>query len=235
MLLDLSMPEMGGMEVLRIVKADSTLAHTPIIIVSSEEHRRQECLGAGADEFLAKPVRAPDLLAAVNRVIEASRGRAMQGGLAILFLQIGDVELGVPLDGVALVVCESATIPLPGGPAHLHELIDLHGTPVLVLDTAVRLGTSYDRAAADRVFVVLVHEGRRFCLRADGVRDPQMIPPDRLDRPPGIGGSDTPDLRKVLQAIARTDRGPIPVLDPRALVSGEMLDRFSAPVDRQSS
>src|SRR2546421_324541 len=92
MLLDLSMPEMGGMEVLTTVRADAGLAATPIIIVSSEDHRRQECLRAGADDFLAKPMLASDLLAAVNRVIDVSVRRAKQGSLAVLFVQVGAIE-----------------------------------------------------------------------------------------------------------------------------------------------
>jgi CheY-like chemotaxis protein len=226
MLLDLSMPEMGGMEVLAAVRADPALAATPIIIVSSEDHRREECLRAGADEFLAKPVHGPELLATVHRIIEVCRGRSMQGSLATLFLQVGGMEFGVPIEGVSFVVSESATIPLPGGPPHLCELVDFHGAPALLLDTALRLGTSYRRAAVDRIFVVLTHQGRLLALRADGVRGPEEIPPDRLLPPSGFGGGEAAGIRGLLQAIASGDRGPIPILDPVRLISGETVEHL---------
>jgi chemotaxis signal transduction protein len=183
---------------------------------------------AGADEFLAKPVRAPDLLATVNRVIAASHQDAMRAGMAVLFMQVGDVEFGVPLESVSEVVSESATIPLAAGPSHPCELLDLHGRSVLVLDTAARLGTSYRRPAADRVFVVLDQGGRQFCLRVDSARDPEEIAPDHLDRPAEIGGHNAACLRDMLHAIARTDRGPIPILSADALVSGETVDGMEA-------
>jgi CheY-like chemotaxis protein/chemotaxis signal transduction protein len=224
MLLDLSMPEMGGVEVLRTLRDDPGLADLPVIIVSSEDHRRDECLQAGADEFLPKPVRAPDLLAAVNRVIAARQARAMHDGLAVLFVQVGELEFGVPLEFVDQVLSESATIPLAAGPPHLCELVDLHGKSVLVLDTAARLGTQYRRPAADRVFVVLDHAGRQFCLRADGVRDPEEIPSDRLEQSADLGGSKAVGVRALLRAIVRTDHGPVPILEAMGLVAGETVD-----------
>jgi CheY-like chemotaxis protein/chemotaxis signal transduction protein len=225
--LDLSMPEMGGLELLRVLRADSGLASLPVVIASSEDHRRDECLRAGADEFLAKPVRAPDLLAAVNRIIAGAQQRAMRGSLAVLFLQVGDREFGVPLDCVSQVLSETATAPLAAGPAHLSELVDVHGRAVLVLDTAARLGTEYRRPPIDRMFVMLDQGGRLFCLRVDGVRDPEEIPPGRLSQLAELGGSEAPGLPELLRAVVRTDRGPIPILAPAALVSGVVVDELA--------
>src|SRR6185436_7805594 len=41
-LLDLSMPEMDGDEVLRRMKADRELSYIPVVVVSSEKHREQD-------------------------------------------------------------------------------------------------------------------------------------------------------------------------------------------------
>lgn len=224
MLLDLSMPEMGGLELLQIVRADSELSDLPIIIVSSEDHRRQECLRFGADEFLVKPVRAADLLATVNRVIAASQARLSRAGLAVLFLRVGDLEFGVSLESVRAVISETATAPFAAGPPHLCEVVDFHGRAILVLDTAIRLGSPYRRSAADRLFVVLDHDGRQLCLRSDSVSDPEQILPDRLTLSPEVGGSQAEGLRELLRAIARTDRGAIPILDGQALVAGDGVD-----------
>ena len=230
MLLDLSMPEMGGLEVLQAVRADPELAELPVVIVSSEDHRRGECLQAGADEFLTKPVRAPELLATVNRVIAASQARRRSAGIVVLFLKVGELEFGVPLESVHEVTSEAATTPVPAGSPHLCELLDFHGRPLLVLDTATRLGTRYRRPAADRAFVVLEHEGRQFCLRVDGVSDPEPILPERLNLSPDIGGSGAVGVQAQLQAVARTDRGLIPILAGGALVSGQAVDGLDSLV-----
>jgi CheY-like chemotaxis protein/chemotaxis signal transduction protein len=232
--MDLSMPEMGGMDVLIAVRADSHLAATPIIILSSEDNRREDCLRAGADEFLAKPVRAPELLASVNRVVQASQQRTRGGALTALSLQIGDLEVGIPLECVEVVVSEAATIPLPGGPSFLRELIDFHGEAVLVLDTAARLGIAYHRSAADRVLVVVAHGGRRICLRADAVRDPEEIPPDRWLPAARLGGAGAANLTTLLAGVVRTDRGPVAILNPGALVSGETVSSLHELIDLPS-
>ncbi|HYZ90574.1 MAG TPA: response regulator, partial [Myxococcales bacterium] len=72
-LLDLSMPEMDGDEVLARMRADPQLTRIPVIIVSSEKQRAEACLRAGARAFLAKPVRAQDLLPLVDRVLAECR------------------------------------------------------------------------------------------------------------------------------------------------------------------
>jgi CheY-like chemotaxis protein len=75
-LLDLSMPEMDGDEVLQKMKADPAMADVPVIIISSEKSRAEACLGLGAEAFLAKPFRAEDLLSKVATALENARRRS---------------------------------------------------------------------------------------------------------------------------------------------------------------
>lgn len=55
--LDLNMPEMSGMEVVKAVRADAKLAHVPIIIVSSEstESRIEQMKADGVNGYIKKP------------------------------------------------------------------------------------------------------------------------------------------------------------------------------------
>jgi two-component system, OmpR family, alkaline phosphatase synthesis response regulator PhoP len=55
-LLDLIMPKMQGFEVLRVAKADDTIAAIPIVVLSnlSQESDLQRCRDAGALDFLVK-------------------------------------------------------------------------------------------------------------------------------------------------------------------------------------
>ncbi len=227
MLLDLSMPEMGGMEMLRAVRGDSEISATPIMIVSSEVHRDDECRQAGADAFMAKPMRAPELLVAVARLVELARERAMRGGMSALFVEVGPLRFGLPLEQVSCVVAEAATILVPGGAAGLNELVDFHGDPVLVLDAAAHFGVAFSRSAIDRVFVIIEREGRRLALRVDTVSDPREFPSEALTIAAELGGSGIGSTDRNLRAIASVDAVPIPILDAGALMSGEGPDALS--------
>ncbi len=68
-ILDLLMPgSLDGFEVCRRIKADPVLAHTGVVIVSAldDPQSRQRAREAGADAFLAKPLRFVDLVAALD-------------------------------------------------------------------------------------------------------------------------------------------------------------------------
>ena len=63
-ILDLGLPDRPGLDVVRALRDDPALRHTPVIAltgrVGAEEER--ECLDAGCDRFLPKPVAPADLL-----------------------------------------------------------------------------------------------------------------------------------------------------------------------------
>lgn len=71
-LLDLGLPDMDGMEVIRKIRSWSNL---PIIIISarSEDRDKIEALDAGADDYLTKPFSIEELLARL-RVTERRLG-----------------------------------------------------------------------------------------------------------------------------------------------------------------
>lgn len=68
LLLDLYMPAMSGLEVVRAIRADPSLRAVPVIAVSSGTTEDQEAaLSAGCNEFLAKPYELAALRAAIDR------------------------------------------------------------------------------------------------------------------------------------------------------------------------
>lgn len=67
-LLDLEMPKMTGIECTRIIKGDEKLKNIPIIIVTSYP-RKEECLKAGADDFLQKPITEEQLLKEIKKFV----------------------------------------------------------------------------------------------------------------------------------------------------------------------
>jgi CheY-like chemotaxis protein len=75
-LMDVQMPEMDGLEASRTIWSEWSAGSRPRIIamtanVLSED--RQECLAAGMDDFIAKPIRVDELVAALSRSRPLSR------------------------------------------------------------------------------------------------------------------------------------------------------------------
>lgn len=68
-LLDIIMPVMGGVEMLKNVRSDTNLYQPPIIILTTDETRRAEALEIGANEFVTKPVRSDELITKMKSVI----------------------------------------------------------------------------------------------------------------------------------------------------------------------
>jgi len=68
-LLDIIMPIMNGIEMLKVVRADDNLRQLPIIVLTTDETKKSEALESGANGFLMKPIRNDDLLKKMATVI----------------------------------------------------------------------------------------------------------------------------------------------------------------------
>lgn len=67
-LCDVMMPEMDGHSVLEVLKGEKTFGNIPFIFITAMGERAdvRRGMSAGADDYLAKPFSADELLAAVN-------------------------------------------------------------------------------------------------------------------------------------------------------------------------
>jgi putative two-component system response regulator len=70
-LLDIMMPHLSGLDLLEMIRADRTLAHLPVIILTAADsaETRVRALELGATDFLAKPVDPTELLPRVRNAI----------------------------------------------------------------------------------------------------------------------------------------------------------------------
>ncbi len=77
-LLDLGLPDLDGLEVLRTLRRASTV---PVIIMTARDSDGAIVLGlrAGADDYLIKPVRKAVLLARIEAVMRPRRGGRRAG------------------------------------------------------------------------------------------------------------------------------------------------------------
>ncbi len=74
-LLDMMMPGRSGLDVLRELRGDRSLAEVPVIMLTARTQAadRQAAEDAGATRFLAKPFSPAELLALVGAVLASTR------------------------------------------------------------------------------------------------------------------------------------------------------------------
>jgi two-component system KDP operon response regulator KdpE len=67
-LLDINLPEMGGVEVCKAIRSDSNIAII-MLTVRKAEAEKVAALDAGADDFVTKPFSTPELLARIRAAL----------------------------------------------------------------------------------------------------------------------------------------------------------------------
>ena len=72
-LLDVNLPDINGLEIIKYVRGSPQYVNTPLIIISTEGHERdrERGLALGASEYLVKPFAPEALVAAVRRLLGA--------------------------------------------------------------------------------------------------------------------------------------------------------------------
>jgi len=100
--LDLGLPRLDGMGVLKRWRAEGV--ETPVIVLTARGAwtERVEGIDAGADDYLPKPFRMEELLARVRALVRRSGGRGAPvqpvGDLEIDFNRLTVMRSGVPVD-----------------------------------------------------------------------------------------------------------------------------------------
>ena len=80
-LLDLNLPDMHGMDILREIKKDPELNRIPVIVLTGDTESEVESLNTGASDFISKPYpRHEVIMARVRRCIELSENRDLIRG-----------------------------------------------------------------------------------------------------------------------------------------------------------
>lgn len=99
---DLAMPNCSGLDLARAIRADSGLASMPIVAISASASvfTREEALAAGCNDFVAKPLRADELLACVGTLLgvrwhmtEVHAPTALNGKSAIAGIVVDEARI----------------------------------------------------------------------------------------------------------------------------------------------
>jgi len=69
-MLDLKMPKVDGIDVLRTMKGDARLQPIPVVVLTSSRESRdlEECYRLGANAYVVKPVHFPEFMNAVKQL-----------------------------------------------------------------------------------------------------------------------------------------------------------------------
>lgn len=115
-ILDLMLPDMDGLEVLRRLR--DARVETPVLILSglTESEMKVKGLGSGADDYLTKPFDKDELLARIQAIVRRSQGHSQS------IITTG--KLAVNLD-TATVEVEGQSIHLTGKEYGILELLSL--------------------------------------------------------------------------------------------------------------
>jgi two-component system chemotaxis response regulator CheY len=73
-LIDINMPVMDGLKLIRLMRDEESLRQIPIIVVTTEgaDEDRERALALGANEYLTKPIQANRVLAVVKDLLKAN-------------------------------------------------------------------------------------------------------------------------------------------------------------------
>ncbi len=112
-LLDLSLPDMSGLEVLRQLRVGKI--NTPIMILSgtAEIDTKVKSFGGGADDYMTKPFHKDELIARIHAVVRRSKGHAQS------VIRTGDIVVNL----------DAKTVEVSGNRVHLtgkeYEMLEL--------------------------------------------------------------------------------------------------------------
>ena len=77
-ILDISMPGMDGLEMLKILKFNKDTKFIPVIMVTAKNEERHKALAYGSEDFLAKPIDVIELRFKVNNLLKLKKFNDLQ-------------------------------------------------------------------------------------------------------------------------------------------------------------
>lgn len=100
-ILDIMMPELDGIEVLKRLRAEALYRDIPVIMATAKGTEMDKIVGlnSGADDYLVKPFGVMEMVARVNAVLRRMRKEAPIDEFTVGKIVLKDVEHTVLVDG----------------------------------------------------------------------------------------------------------------------------------------
>ncbi len=151
-LLDLMLPELSGIEVCRIIRAESGV---PILMLTAKDSELDKVVGLelGADDYVTKPFSLRELIARVRAQFRRTEQQAVAGGTPAL-VDVGAVQ--VDLAGHRLLR-NGVTVPLKPKAFDLLAFLVRNPGQVFTRDQLLEHVWGYDYAGETRTVDVHVH------------------------------------------------------------------------------
>lgn len=145
-ILDIMMPRLNGVEVLRRLREEGI--HTPVMMLTAKGQKDDRITGfnAGADDYLPKPFEPDELICRVRAMLR--RGGEYQPTV----LRVGDLSLDA---GSGLLRCGTESVRLSGREFQVMELFMRHPKIVFSADRIMESVWGWDSDA--EINVVWVH------------------------------------------------------------------------------
>ncbi|MFO1065004.1 MAG: ATP-binding protein [Pirellulales bacterium] len=173
-LMDIQMPEVDGLEATRRIRAEEAglagVDRSSATIIALTAHAmpsdREQCIAAGMDDFLVKPIPLDRLRDAINRALERVRERPTQLALTSTQTLLPNTEMESPADRESgeSVASDDSSSPLPSSSDEivmpvLEDVVEtLGGNRTLAIDVlkllrteVPRLQRELERSVHDRV------------------------------------------------------------------------------------
>jgi DNA-binding response OmpR family regulator len=155
--LDLNMPKLGGMEVLREIRYHSL---APILILTAQDDPDQtvKALERGADDYVSKPFHPQELRARVNALLRRARYSQPAGADHAGLIAYNDITLNPETQEVKR---GPQLVPLTHKEFGLLHYLMLNHDIVVSVDQIVANVWGYDNDASDDVVKVYISRLRR--------------------------------------------------------------------------
>jgi DNA-binding response OmpR family regulator len=151
-LLDLMLPELSGIEVCRIIRAESGV---PIVMLTAKDSELDKVVGLelGADDYVTKPFSLRELAARIRALFRRSEANvAVEGPPAVIDLGLVQVDLG----GHRLLR-DGEVLPIKPKAFELLAFLLRHPGQVFTRDQLLEHVWGYDYAGETRTVDVHVH------------------------------------------------------------------------------
>lgn len=95
-ILDIMMPELSGIQIARLLRADAGMAHVPILFLTARDQAEDRVTGleAGADDYICKPFDVRELLLRIQAILRRAQWSGSEEGKSAT-LSLGEILLDI--------------------------------------------------------------------------------------------------------------------------------------------